>query len=127
VLNINVFGSSIHFGSPKLRTVADRICARPLVCALALFAITVISARAAQDQPGTHKYNGKIHFDLKSVPFSRFGSYLSISDLSEFQLPLRRKGLHLRTMHEGGKNAFQLQLMDGETAVPFTHQRRQFC
>ena len=40
MLNINVFGSSIHFGSPKLRTVADRSCARPLVCALALFAIT---------------------------------------------------------------------------------------
>ena len=120
MLNTNVFGPSTRFDSQRLRTGTDRNCARPLVCALALFAITVISARAAQDQPGPYKYNGEIHFDLKSVPFSRFGSYLSISDLSEFQLPLRRKGLYLRTMHEDGKNAFQLQLMDGETAIPFT-------
>jgi len=111
VLNTNVFGPSTRFDSQRLRTGTDRNCARPLVCALALFAITVISARAAQDQPGPYKYNGEIHFDLKSVPFSRFGSYLSISDLSEFQLPLRRKGLYLRTMHEGGKSAFQLQVM----------------
>src|SRR5260370_21326895 len=74
VLNINVFGSSIHFGSPKLRTLADRSCARPLVCALALFAIIVISARAAQDQPGPYKYNGKIHLDLKSVPTNLAGT-----------------------------------------------------
>src|SRR5437879_9944415 len=91
VLNIDRFGSSIHFCSPKLRIRAHESCVRPFVCALVLFANTVISARAAQDQPRPYKYTGKIPFDLKSVPFSRFGSYLkhrSEEHTSELQSPM---------------------------------------
>jgi putative isomerase len=75
-------------------------------------------ASSAKAKP--YDYNGKIHFDVKRVPFSRSGSYLSISDLSNFQPPLRRSGLYLRTMHEGGRNAFQLQLTRAGATIPFT-------
>jgi putative isomerase len=89
--------------------------------ALIFFAIAVtIFPSAASGESVPYRYTGQIHFDVKRVPFSRFGSYLSISDLSDFQPPLRRSGLYLRTMHEGGKNAFQLQLTRAGVTIPFT-------
>src|ERR1700733_2533022 len=89
--------------------------------ALIFFAIAVtIFPSAASGESVPYRYTGQIHFDVKRVPFSRFGSYLSISDLSDFQARLRRRGLYLRTMHEGGKNAFQLQLPRAGVTIPFT-------
>jgi putative isomerase len=82
----------------------------------AFFMLTCVAS--ADSVP--YRYDGQIHFDVKRVPFSRFGSYLSISDLSDFQPPLRRSGLYLRTLHGGGKNAFQLQLTRAGIAIPFT-------
>ena len=82
-------------------------------------AVTIFTSAAAGESV-PYRYTGQVHFDVKRVPFSRFGSYLSISDLSDFQPPLRRSGLYLRTMHEGGKNAFQLQLTRAGVAIPFT-------
>jgi putative isomerase len=94
-------------------------CRTPL--ALIFFAIAVtIFTSVVSGESVPYRYTGQIHFDVKRVPFSRFGSYLSISDLSDFQAPLRRSGLYLRTMHEGGKNAFQLQLTRADATIPFT-------
>src|ERR1700733_8075640 len=113
----------------KERTVAVNtsklIMRRSFACttllALIFFAIAVtIFPSAASGESVPYRYTGQIHFDVKRVPFSRFGSYLSISDLSDFQPPLRRSGLYLRTMHEGGKNAFQLQLTRAGVTIPFT-------
>jgi hypothetical protein len=42
-----------------------------------------LSASEAQQNPALYKYTGQIYFHIKRVPFSRFGSYLSISDLSD--------------------------------------------
>jgi hypothetical protein len=81
--------------------------------------ILFLTCAASAESPRYH-YNGQIHFDVKRVPFSRFGSYLSISDLSDFQPPLRRSGLYIRTMHQGGRNAFQLQLTRAGAPIPFT-------
>jgi hypothetical protein len=113
----------------KQRTVAMNrsklIMRRSFTCrtllALIFFAIAVtIFTSAASRESVPYRYTGQIHFDVKRVPFSRFGSYLSISDLSDFQPPLRRSGLYLRTMHEGGKNAFQLQPTRAGVTIPFT-------
>jgi putative isomerase len=94
-------------------------CRTPL--ALIFFAIAVtIFTSVVSGESVPYRYTGQIHFDVKRVPFSRFGSYLSISDLSDFQPPLRRSGLYLRTMHEGGHNAFQLQLTRAGVTIPFT-------
>jgi hypothetical protein len=82
-------------------------------------AVTIFTS-AASGESVPYRYTGRIHFDVKRVPFSRFGSYLSISNLSEFQPPQQRSGLYLRTMHEGGKNAFQLQLTRAGVTIPFT-------
>jgi len=87
-------------------------------CSLAALLLACSALASAESVP--YRYNGQIHFDVKHVPFSRFGSYLSISDLTNFQLPLRRSGLYLRTMHEGGRNAFRLQLTRGGVTIPFT-------
>jgi len=64
----------------------------------------------AQKPSESYRYTGQIHFDVKRVPFSRFGSYLGISDLSGFAGHDRREGLFLRTMHQGGKTAFHLEM-----------------
>jgi hypothetical protein len=53
--------------------------------ALIFFAIAVtILTSAASGESVPYRYTGRAHFDMKRVPFSRFGSYLSISDLSDF-------------------------------------------
>lgn len=72
-----------------------------------------------QAQTG-YNYSGEIRFDIKQVPFSRYGSYLAISDLSSFQPPSRKSGVFLRTLHEGGKPAFRLQLVHDGAPTPFT-------
>jgi putative isomerase len=72
----------------------------------------------AQPKVAGNGYTGQIHFDVRRVPFSRFGSYISISDLSDYPGTLRQSGLYLRTMHQGGSNAFELQLMRNGNAVP---------
>lgn len=74
---------------------------------------------AAKAQPNSYTYTGNIHFDIRRVPFSRFGSYLSISDMTGFEAPLHREGVFLRTMHGGGQPAFQLQLLKDGQPVPF--------
>jgi hypothetical protein len=89
--------------------------------AVAYFTTAVgILTCAASAQSAPYHYNGQIYFDVKRVPFSRFDSYLSISDLGEFQPPLRRSGLYLRTMHESGRDAFRLELIRGGVTIPFT-------
>jgi hypothetical protein len=45
----------------------------------------------ASAQATSYTYNGKIHFDIKRVPFSRFGSYLAISDTSDFEAPFQKR------------------------------------
>ena len=101
-------------------TMQCSFACRTLLALIFLASAVTIFASAAAGESVPYRYTGQIHFDVKRVPFSRFGSYLSISDLSDFQPPLRRSGLYLRTMHEGGKNAFQLQLARAGVAIPFT-------
>jgi hypothetical protein len=83
-------------------------------------AVIILLTCTASAQSAPYHYNGQIHFDVKRVPFSRFGSYLSISDLSDFPPPLRRGGLYLRTMHDGGRSALQLQLTRAGVTIPFS-------
>lgn len=103
-----------------IRRHACRIRAQAVLLTVFLTSLAGSSTSKAQQTPTQYKYTGRINFDVKRVPFSRFGSYLSISDLSDFQPPLRQNGLYLRTMHQGGKNAFQLQFIHAGEPVPFT-------
>jgi hypothetical protein len=77
-----------------------------------------LGALAARGQTARYAYTGDLHFDIRRVPFSRFGSYLSISDMSQYQLPYREDGIFLRTLHDGGINAFRIQLVNSGGAVP---------
>jgi putative isomerase len=75
---------------------------------------------AAYGQTARYTYTGKIQFDIRRVPFSRFGSWLSISDMSQFQLPYREDGIFLRTLHHGGISAFRIELINSAGPVPIT-------
>jgi hypothetical protein len=74
---------SIAMNTSKLMMRLSFSC-RTLL-ALIIFAIAVtIFTSAASGESVPYRYTGQIHFDVKRIPFSRFGSYLSISDLSAY-------------------------------------------
>jgi putative isomerase len=58
-------------------------------------------------------------FDLRNVPFSRFGSYMAFSHLAA--QPGMDEGLYLRTVHGGVSSQilFRIEVLDGDTAIPF--------
>nr|NIN63212.1 hypothetical protein [Anaerolineae bacterium]NIN93496.1 hypothetical protein [Anaerolineae bacterium]NIQ76570.1 hypothetical protein [Anaerolineae bacterium] len=64
-----------------------------------------------------------MNFDLKVVPFSRYGSYIAFSHLEE--TGERQDGLHMRTVHGCGFHAgvlhviFRVELLRGGTSVSF--------
>jgi putative isomerase len=110
---------SVAMHRSKLTMRRSFACRTLLALIFSAIGVTIFTS-VASGESVPYRYTGQIHFDVKRVPFSRFGSYLSISDLGDFQPPLRRSGLYLRTMHEDGKNAFQLQLTRAGVAIPFT-------
>jgi putative isomerase len=65
-------------------------------------------------------YKGNLRMDLSKVPFSRAGSYISFSELSRFPRSLRREGVFLRDLHQGGEQSFRLELIEDGKSVPFT-------
>ncbi len=67
----------------------------------------------------SHKYDGKIQFDISKVPFSRYGSYIAFSHLKESaSLP---EGVYLRTLHGAisRKELFRVELLRGRNPIPF--------
>jgi putative isomerase len=58
-----------------------------------------------------------IQFDLRFVPFSRYGSYLAFSHLTSAEPP----GLYLRTVHDNASSqeVFYIELLDQTVSVPF--------
>ena len=58
-----------------------------------------------------------IQFDLRYVPFSRYGSYLAFSHLPAAEPP----GLYLRTVHDNASSQeiFHVELIDQGVSVPF--------
>lgn len=64
-----------------------------------------------------YTYSGDLSLDVSRIPFSRYGSYIGFSDLTQSQP--KHSGLYLRNFHGGAKNAFHLDLVLGRRAVPF--------
>lgn len=58
-----------------------------------------------------------LQFDLRFVPFSRYGSYLAFSHLTTADPP----GLYLRTVHDNASSqeVFHVELVDQGVTVPF--------
>jgi len=66
-----------------------------------------------------HEYTGDVRFDISQVPFSRYGSYISFSQLPRSEdLP---EGLYMRCLHGGvnRREVFRLEIRHGREAVPF--------
>lgn len=61
-------------------------------------------------------------FDLRHVPFSRYGSYMAFSHLAGE--PGTDEGLYLRTVHGGVANhiLFRVEVLDGSMPIPFTEE-----
>jgi len=96
-----------------------RRLARVILVLIVAELLTAVSGLAAGTANSYH-YKGDIQFDLRQVPFSRFGSYLAISDMSQFQGPQKKEGVFLRTMHAGGRTAFRFELLHDGHPVSFT-------
>lgn len=62
----------------------------------------------------------RMNFDLKQVPFSRFGSYFAFSVLDEHRAD--KKGLYLRTVRgdAGVKEIFRIDALHKGKAIPYT-------
>jgi hypothetical protein len=66
-----------------------------------------------------HPYNGKIQFDIRAVPFSRYGSYIAFSHWKgSNELP---EGLYLRSLHGTAtrKEVFRVELLRGDKPIAF--------
>ncbi len=79
---------------------------------LALWITALGSCRQANGETEQYVYEGNLIFDLQRVPFSRFGSYLSISDLREFRLPYAKTGFTFaQCMVAGGMHSASIYFM----------------
>src|ERR1700757_1679876 len=82
------------------------------------FACVGFISVAAHGQSSRYTYKGDLQFKIDRVPFSRFGSYMSIADMSQFQSePHRANGIFLRSLQDGGVESFQIELVDGSQDV----------
>jgi hypothetical protein len=98
---------------------AVAICRYFLLTALvAAIAAGFICSALSQDLVQPYVYKGNLRMDLSKVPFSRAGSYISFSDLSRFTPSLRREGVFLRDLHQGGIQSFRLELIEDGKSVP---------
>jgi putative isomerase len=86
---------------------------------MAIFSGTVGSVVAEAVSP-PYAYSGDLSVDISKVPFSRFGSYISISNMKEFQSSLKRDAVFLRDLHQGGEQSFRLEVIRDGRTVPFT-------
>ena len=94
---------------------------RRLVASFAFISLVWFCPMVPQAQsPRPHyTYTGHITFDIAKVPFSRYGSYIAFSRLPNREEPHVVPGVYLRSMHENAHNVFRLELLEGETPVPF--------
>ena len=63
-----------------------------------------------------------MNFNLGQVPFSRYGSYFSISQITEgFRATSAPPGVYLRTVHGDAyqKEILQIELIKGDSSIPF--------
>jgi glycogen debranching enzyme len=87
----------------------------------AAMALAALLGRAplsdAAEAPAT--YTGNTHFDLRKVPFSRFGSYIAFSHLAGSKT--LAEGLYVRTMHgrASPREVFRVVLLQASKPVPF--------
>lgn len=79
-------------------------------------------AAAWAEKAAAYVYKGEIRFDIRSVPFSRFGSYMGFSHLTPASLSTDSApdGLYLKAFHGGGRRYFLLEVLDGGEPAPFT-------
>src|SRR5271157_355805 len=96
-----------------------RICGSVLACQLIIFSFAV--AAVAGSPAKTSRYSESPQFDIRRIPFSRYGSYLSFRREVSNGKPGSLEGVFLRTVH--GKvpqqELFQLRVMDEDRDVPF--------
>lgn len=63
-----------------------------------------------------------MNFNLGQVPFSRYGSYFAISQITEgFRATSAPPGVYLRTVHGDAyqKEILQIELIKGDSSIPF--------
>lgn len=92
--------------------------------AVSLSAVSICSAKP-KTEPYTYK--GDISFDIARIPFSRFGSYLTFSAITDENAvryqrtgaPRDVPGVYLRSVHGDHHPVFRIELLQDGTSVPF--------
>jgi putative isomerase len=86
--------------------------------------LLILSGAAAQPETEPYAYTGQISFDIAKVPFSQYGSNVAFSEITQSNLARfggKRTvpGVYLRSTFGDQHLVFRLELLDGDTPVPF--------
>lgn len=86
--------------------------------------LAVLLPASAQPEAHPYIYTGRLSIDIQKVPFSRFGSYMEFSELTEANLARfgdtgASPGVYLRSVYGNQHLVFRVELLDGDTPVSF--------
>ena len=86
--------------------------------------LAVLPCAIAKPKTEPYAYTGQISFDIAKVPFSRYGSNLAFSEITQSNLARfggtgTVQGLYLRSVLGDQHLVFRLELLDGDSPVPF--------
>ncbi len=90
-----------------------------IVCLLLL-----VPAAIAESPSAPYRYTGRLSFDIAKVPFSRYGSYMAISEftpgyLSHLGNANLQPGVYLRSVHGDQHAVFRMELLEGNSSIAF--------
>jgi putative isomerase len=94
------------------------------VLGLLAASLAVLPLAKAKPETEPYAYTGQISFDIAKVPFSRYGSNLAFSEITQSNLARfggtgTVPGLYLRSVLGDQHLVFRLELLDGDSPVPF--------
>jgi hypothetical protein len=107
--------SQVAFIARELRPMRYRFAVLPLLC-LALVKSFVLSAERPVP---TYRYTGHVSYNIAKVTFSRYGSYMAISQLPNEAHSQVSPGIYLRSMRGGQHPVFRIELLAAGSPVPF--------
>jgi len=86
--------------------------------------LAVLPCAIAKPETEPYVYTGQISFDIAKVPFSRYGSNVAFSEITKSNLTRfggtgTVPGVYLRSVLGDQHLVFRVELLDGDTPVPF--------
>ena len=94
------------------------------VIGLFIATLAILPCAFAKPEAKPYTYTGQVSLDIAKVPFSRYGSYLVFSEITEGNLARLGgtglvPGVYLRNVLGDQHPVFRVELLDGDTPVAF--------